>query len=145
MALFDPQIFEGDTQSEEAELPPPGTYPFIVDEAVTRSKERGNAYRSGNDGVELHLQVGTDKGDWLVFAHLVNTPNAVWKIREFCKCTGMGNAESIESAREFVNKAGIVKCKHDKDQNGRMRLVVERFMPPEKKKDGDKDQRKLPF
>lgn len=134
MPIFDPQMFD-DNQSTNEDFEPikPGEYPFVVDEAVSRTKEKGNEYRSGNEGIALTLLVGAKEDrDVPVYTHLVNTPKAAWKIKEFCECVGM-DPKNIESARQFVNLGGRAEFVN----NEKGYLTAEKFLPAEKKAEED--------
>ena len=75
-----------DMEIDDGEFPvlPPGAYPFEVTKAEAEVSEK-----KGFDMIALTLKVSGQSKEVLVWDRLVDTENAEWKTRAFCKAVGL--------------------------------------------------------
>ena len=107
-----------------------GDYEFVVVEA------RDTTSKQGNEMVELELQfeVGRDK-PITVFGRLVNTPKALWVIKEFCQAVSP-HIEFEAGQLQAVNCIGLTGTAHlilgEENDKGRRYMEIDRYIVPEK-------------
>ena len=90
---------------------PAGKYPFTVSGAIEKQS------KNGNDMIELTLEVIAGERAVDVYEYLVSTPNAVFKIEQFCKAVGLpfevkdGVVNSELTADDCMRKQGLAMFK----------------------------------
>jgi len=102
------------TPTKEVDMFPPGTYEAVV----VRAEEKVS--QKGNEMIELVLRVYSADGATIpVYDYLISAESSAWKIRHFCKSSGLDYEKGDLSADECLGQNVRVILAVTKDAGGK--------------------------
>lgn len=116
-----------DAEKARSTLLPAGRYDALVRKATEKVS------KSGNDMLELEVEVFHDEGSMIVFDYLLSTEKMIWRLRHFCEAAGLLDKYDTGTltAEDCVDINIAVELEHDKpkDPKYQTRNRIKEYMP----------------